>query len=109
MRWFLLSLASISCIAVWAFVIITVFSGDEVILTIEEQTVESQIVSEIVVEDRLTTESAEVVREEAKKEVIYGNKIMKERGIHKGDFLDIAPNGEISIDELLYFVEKDQH
>lgn len=113
LRWVLLPLAGISFITVWAFVIMTVFSGDEVIRNTEEQTLASQITSEKVVEDRSTIALAEVIREEDKedkeKEVIFGKKIMKERGIHKGDFAKIAPNGEISIDVLLSFLEKDQH
>lgn len=108
LRWVLLPLAGISFITVWTFVIMTVFSGDEVIRNTEEQTFASQITSEKVVEDRSTTVLAEVIREEDK-EVIFGKKIMKERGIHKGDFAEIAPNGEISIDVLLSFLEEDQH
>lgn len=109
LRWVLLSFAGISCLAVWAFVIMTVFSSDDAIRNTEKRTLETQITSEKVVKDISTTGPTELVREEEKEnEVVYGKEFFKARGIHKGDFAEIAPNGEISIDELLSYIKEDQ-
>jgi hypothetical protein len=95
-KWILLSVTTLLCVTVWSFVFWSVFSENN------QQFVgnlEIEMISEVQEDSTIETMAS---ASKIEKLVIDFNK----HGISKEFAMQIAPNGEISIDELLSLVQK---
>jgi capsular polysaccharide biosynthesis protein len=92
-KWVLLSVTTLLCVTVWSFVFLSVFSENKYVGNLE-----IEMLSEVEEQTMETTVSA------GKSEKLIVD--FKQIGISKEVAIQIAPNGEISIDELLSLVQK---
>ncbi|MFN7250634.1 MAG: hypothetical protein ACK4M9_07520 [Anaerobacillus sp.] len=93
-KWILLSTATLLCVTVWSFVFWSVFSEKNYVGNLEMET------KSVVLEDA----TIETITSASKSEKLIVD--FKQSGISKEVAMQIAPNGEISIDELLSLVQK---
>lgn len=106
-KWIILSFVGLVCLSVWGTLVSFVFFGDHRQHVLE---LEDKLLIEVVENSTTDLWESITVQEDTlnPKETLRMN--IKERGIWKEDVAHIAPNGEISIDELLAIVtQKDQH
>ncbi|RXI98561.1 hypothetical protein DS745_19780 [Anaerobacillus alkaliphilus] len=107
-KWVLLSSTGLACLTVWGIVIWSIVFADKQQYTKLEE-VESVIQSEELVVLTKTSWD-EVVDHEAAEMPTTIAALFMHYGITKTDALKIAPNGVISIDDLLIIVtHNDQH
>jgi hypothetical protein len=102
-KWLVLSFAGLLCITVWGMVFGLVFKIDK-----------SQYAQEYESTNQVMKDSTTGLKETLTMPIMEKPMItklsFKERGISKGDVIHIAPNGEISIDDLLIIVtQADQY
>ncbi|QOY33876.1 hypothetical protein AWH56_014075 [Anaerobacillus isosaccharinicus] len=106
-KWVMLSFVGLVCLSIWGTLVSFVFFGDP---RQQVSEVEDKLLSEEVVNSTTNPWDVITVQEDTfnPRETLRMN--IKKRGIWKEDVAHIAPNGEISIDELLAIVtQKDQH
>lgn len=105
-KWLMLSFVGLVCLSVWGTLVWFVILDDS------QQHAKNEDAKTLIEEvDNSTTDPWEMITLHEEKSNSRENFIIniKERGIRREDVTQFAPNGEISIDELLTIVtEKDQ-